>query len=70
MNKIIKEIAERYESMDEQACCYNITNYEGFAKAIIQECIKSIGGYKKATNKRRKLILDHFGLTDQDLENK
>jgi hypothetical protein len=65
MNKIIKEIAER----DEQACCYNITNYEGFAKAIIQECIKSIGGYKKATNKRRKLILDHFGLTDQDLDN-
>lgn len=69
MNKIIKEIAERHESMDEQSCSYSITNYEGFAKAIIDECIKSISGYKKETY-RRKLILDHFGLTNEDMENK
>ena len=70
-NELIKIIADRYESLDTESCSYSINpaSYESFAKDIIKECIQSIGGFQKTTRYRGKMILDHFGLTDKDLEN-
>ena len=67
MNKLIQEIAYQYENLDTERGYYGITDYEGFAKAIIKECIQSVGGFQKTTPYRRKMILDHFGLTDKDI---
>lgn len=71
-NELIKIIADRYESLDTESYSYSINpaSYESFAKDIIKECIQSIGGFQKTTRYRGKMILDHFGLTDKDLENK
>lgn len=70
-NELIKTIAEKHESPDQNAWYYSIhpSSYESFAKDIIKECIQSIGGFQKTTRYRGKMILDHFGLTDKDLEN-
>jgi hypothetical protein len=73
MNELIKTIADKYEDMDFVHPFIGgkiaISDYESFAKDIIKECIQSIGGFQKTTKYRGKMILDHFGLTDKDLEN-
>ena len=71
-NKLIKTIAKKHQRPDQNALHYSIypSSYESFAKDIIKECIQSIGGFQKTTRYRGKMILDHFGLTDKDLENK
>jgi hypothetical protein len=74
-NKLIKTIADKHESLggiarrDENSYSIHPPSYESFAKDIIKECIQSIGGFQKTTRYRGKMILDHFGLTDKDLEN-
>ena len=56
-NELIKNIADRYESTYAESCSYSISpsSYEGFAKAIIDECIKSIENR-----------IDYFGPTAVD----
>lgn len=70
MNKLIKSIANRFEDLDTESCSYSIfpSSYEDFAKAIIDECIKSIEAsvdyYSPTTvDDLKETIKNHFEKT-------
>ena len=76
-NILIQTIADKHERPDQNAWYYSIhpSSYESFAKDIIKECIQSIKNkvdYFGPTNVDdiEKTIMNHFGLTNKDLENK
>jgi len=56
-NKLIRDIADRFENLDSESCSYGIipSSYEDFAEAIINECIKSI-----------EVSVDYYGPTAVD----
>jgi hypothetical protein len=67
-NELIQNIADKYESPDQNAWYYSIrpSSYEEFAKAIINECIKSIENAvdrfgPTAVDDIKETIRNHFG---------
>lgn len=68
MNKLIRDISYSFENIDMESCSCNIgpASYEGFAKAIINECIKSIENRidyfgPTAVDDIKETIKNHFG---------
>lgn len=67
-NELIQTIANKYERPDQNAWYYSIypESYESFAKAIIEECIKSVENRidyfgPTAVDDIKETIKNHFG---------